>query len=125
MKRIFTLLILAVATASFTTFSPIDDVIAALRSGNAAQVAKYFDNSVEMTLPGKNSSFSKTQAEVVLKDFFSNNPVKGFDVIHKGENGGNEYCIGTLSTKNGSYRTTIYMKQRGDMQVIQELKFER
>jgi len=50
--------------------------------------------------------------------------VKSFDVIHKGENAGSQYCIGTLVTKGGSFRTTIFMKQKGDQQVLQELRFE-
>ena len=95
-----------------------------MKSGNAAQVARFFDNSVEISMPDKSNSFSKTQAEIVLKDFFNNNPVKGFEVIHKGENAGSQYCIGTLLTKNGSFRTTIFMKQKGDAQVLQELRFE-
>jgi hypothetical protein len=60
----------------------------------------------------------------VLKDFFGNYPVKNFETIHKGENAGSEYCIGTLVTKNGSFRTTIFMKQKGEGQVLQELRFE-
>lgn len=124
MKRICTVLILGLALASFSRFVGIDDVIAALKSGNASQVAKYFDNTVEISLPDKSNSYSKSQAELVLKDFFSNNGVKGFEVIHKGENAGSQYCIGTLQTKNGSYRTTVFMKQKGDTQVLQELRFE-
>lgn len=125
MKKIFTLLTVAFIAASFSYLQSIDVVVAAIKSSNASQVAKYFDNTVEMTLPGKSNSFSKAQAEVVLKDFLANNPVKDMVVIHKGENSGNQYYIGTLVTKAGNFRTTIYMKQRGDAQVLQELKFER
>ena len=46
-------------------------------------------------------------------------------MIHTGNNAGSQYCIGTLQTKNGTFRTTIYMKQKGDKQVLQELKFEK
>jgi len=99
-------------------------VIAAMKSGNATTVAKYFDNSVEISMPSKSNSYSKSQAELVLKDFFASNSVKSFDIIHKGENAGSQYCIGTLQTKNGTYRTTIFMKQKGDRQVLQELRFE-
>jgi Domain of unknown function (DUF4783) len=125
MKRIFTLLSLVILSASFSIAQSIDVVVAAIKGSNAAQVAKYFDNTVEMTLPGKSNSFSKAQAEVVLKDFLANNQVKDIVAIHKGENSGNQYYIGTLVTKAGNFRTTIYMKQRGDAQVLQELKFER
>ena len=124
MKHFFTFSILVAFLSSFTIYAGIDDVIAAMKSGNSGTVAKYFDNSVAISMPDKSSSYSKSQAELVLKDFFTTNPVKNFEVIHKGENAGSQYCIGTLQTKNGTYRTTIFMKQKGDTQVLQELRFE-
>lgn len=124
MKQLFTLSILTALFSSFALFIGIDDVISAMRSGNSNQVAKYFDNNVEISMPDKSNSYSKSQAELVLKDFFISNPVKGFEIIHKGENAGSQYCIGKLITKNGDYRTTIFMKQKGTGQVLQELRFE-
>lgn len=127
MKRFFTfvpLLIGLLTLSSFTFKVGIDEVIAAMQTGNAAQVARYFDNSIEISMPDKSNSYSKSQGELVLKDFFASNPVKGFEVLHKGENAGSQYCIGKLTTKAGVYRTTIYMKQKGDQQVLQELRFE-
>ena len=124
MKRIFTLLTVTAILTSFTFSSGIDDIVNALREGNAAQVARYFDNTVEITLPDKTNSYSKSQAEMILRDFFMTNSIKGFDIIHKGENAGSQYCIGTLFTKVASYRTTIFMKQKGDRQTLQEIRFE-
>ena len=124
MKRFFTILSLGAILSSFTIFSSIDEVITAMKTGNAADVARYFDNTVEINMTGKSNGYSKSPAELVLKDFFTSNGVKGLDVIHKGENSGSQFCIGTLSTKNGNYRTTIFMKQRGDKQVLQTITFE-
>jgi hypothetical protein len=128
MKRIFTFLAIA---AFFSSFQPIqgqsiNEVVTALKSGNASQVAKYFDNTIDLNLPGKSGSisYSKSQAELVLKDFFVTNGVKGFDVKHAGGNSGDQFSIGTLVTRNGSFRTTIFMKQRGDVQVLQALNIE-
>ena len=124
MKQIFTILTLGILLNSFTFFSSIDEVISAMRVGNAANIANFFDNTVEINLPDKSNAYSKSQAELVLKDFFNANQVKNFEVIHKGENAGSQFCIGTLVTKTGTYRTTIFMKQRGDKQVLQEITFE-
>jgi hypothetical protein len=124
MKQIFTLLTISVLMTASTVFSSIDEVIAAMKTGNAAEVARFFDNTVEINMPDKSNSYSKSQAQLVLKDFFSSNGVKSFTVIHKGENSGSQFCIGTLVTKNASYRTTIFMKQKGDKQVLQGITFE-
>ena len=125
MKQFFTLLTIGAVLSSFTVFSSIDEVITAMKAGNASDVAKFFDNTVEINMPDKNNSYSKSQAELVLKDFFNSNGIKSFDVLHKGENSGSQYCIGTLVTKNGSFRTTIYMKQKGDRHVLQTITFEK
>jgi Domain of unknown function (DUF4783) len=124
MKRFFTLLTVGTLLSSFTVFSSIDEVITAMKAGNSAEVARFFDNTVEINMPDKTNDYSKSQAELVLKDFFSSNTVKGFTVIHKGENSGSQYCIGTLVTRTTNYRTTIFMKQKGDRQVLQKITFE-
>jgi hypothetical protein len=124
MKRFFTLIVIVFFAASFTVALSIDEVVLAIKSGDASAVSRHFDNTVELTMPDKSNNYSKGQAVMVLKDFFSTNGVKDFQVIHKGENAGSQYCIGTLVTKTGSFRTTIFMKQKSEKQVLQEIRFE-
>ena len=125
MKKIFTILAAFVALSSFIIITGLNDVVNAIKSGNAASVSKYFDNTVEITVNGKSSNYSKTQGEVVLRDFFANNAVKSFTLLHQGQSGGSEFCIGTLVTSNGNFRTTLNLKQKGDKQTLQEIKFEK
>lgn len=110
---------------SFLVSVSFTEIINAIKSGNASQVARFFDTTVEITFPGKSNSYSKSQAELVLRDFFSKNPTKNFQVIHKSDSEGSQYCIGNLETINGIFRTTIYLKQKGEKQLIQELRFEK
>ena len=125
MKLFFTLLASVLILSSFSIKSEgIEVVVNALKTGNAQKVAVHFDNTIEITLPQKSNSYSKSQAEMILKDFFYINTVKDFVVIHKGENAGSQYCIGTLVTKNANYRTTVFMKQKGSSQLIQEIRLE-
>ena len=109
---------------SFTPFYSVDDVVTAMRNGDASQLSKYFDSRVDISLPGKSDNYSKSQAEMILKDFFSSNEVKNFQVKHKGEQNGSQFCIGLLQTRTGNYRTKFFMKQKGSEQLVQELGFE-
>lgn len=109
---------------SFRFLGILDDVIGAMKAGSSDQLAKYFDNVVEITMPDKSNSYSKSQAEMIMKDFFNNYKVKSFDVLHKGDNGSSNYCIGNLQTKDGKFRTTLFVKQRGDKQYLQEIRIE-
>jgi len=124
MKRFLLICSAALLLVSFTALVGINEVITGIKAGDAAQVAKHFDNTVEITLPEKSNSYSKSQAELILRDFFANNPVKSFTLLHQGDNAGSQYCIGTLVTKTATYRTMIYMKLKGDKQLLQEIRFE-
>jgi uncharacterized protein DUF4783 len=102
----------------------IDQVIGAMKEGKASEVGRYMDDNIELTLPDKSNSYSKAQAIEVLKDFFDNNEVKGFELKHKGSQSGDEFCVGTLQTKSGNYRTTIFMKSKTGKNLIKEIRFQ-
>lgn len=126
MKAILALLLVssAVVLTSFGQHKSIEEVIGAIRSGNATELSKYFDENVEVTLPVKSDSYSKAQAQMILKDFFANNDVKGFELKHKGDSPGGHYCIGTLQTKSGNFRAHIFMKTKGTKDLVKELRFQ-
>src|SRR5829696_10043461 len=90
MKKIITLTCAALffVVSSFAQAGGVDDVIKALRNGNAAELARYVDNNIELALPSKTDNYSRQQAVVILQDFFTNNVITGFDPKHRGDNGG-------------------------------------
>ena len=124
MRNIILSIALLVAFTSFSAAS-FEGVIKAIQAGDAAQVAKYFDIAVEISLPGKSNSYDKLHGEATLREFFSAHEVKDFEVLHKSENAGSKYCIGNLKTVNGNFRTTIFMQEKGGADVVQEIRFEQ
>lgn len=126
MKKIFTLVCASffLLLSAFRAAGQTDDVINALRSGNASSLSKYIDDNVEISLPTKSDSYSRSQAVVILQDFFSNSGVRSFDTKFKGNNGGNEFCVGTLQTRSGNYRTTFLMAGRNGKQLVKEIRFQ-
>jgi Domain of unknown function (DUF4783) len=125
MKSLLTslLVVATVVMSSFAQPSVIDEVIGTLRSGDADGLSKYFDDNVQLALPVKSDSYSKAQAQVILKDFFGNNSVKGFELKHKGDSPGGHYCVGTLQTKSGNFRAHVFMKSKGSKEVVNEIRF--
>ena len=126
MKAIFTSFLVGclVVFSSFAQTGSMDAVIGALHAGNASELSKYFDDNVELTMPVKSDSYSKAQAQVIVKDFFANNGVKNFKFLHKGDAPEGNYCIGTLQTKSGNFRTTVFMKIKGSKEVVKQIKFQ-
>ncbi len=127
MKTLFTFLLAGsvMLLSSFEQNSSIDAVIGALRSGNSSQLSGYFDDNVELTLPDKSDSYSKAQAQLIVKDFFTNNGVQGFELKHKGgDTQGAHFCIGTLKTNAGNFRTNVFMKLKSGKEVVKEIRFQ-
>lgn len=121
----FAMLLGLIAIFSFIAQSSnLDEVIGALKDGKASELGKYLDDTVELTLPEKSNNYSKAQAVLVLKDFFDNNEVKTFEVKHKGDQNGGQYCVGTLQTKSGNYRTTVFMKVRDNKDYVKAIRFQ-
>lgn len=127
MKKYFGSLsiVLAVVCCSFVNTVEMDNVLVALKSGNASQLSKYFDDRVDISLPDNADNYSRTQAEMIMRDFFHKNSVRSFELRYKSENAETNYCIGTLQTNGGKYRTTLFMKQKGDKQYLQDLRFQK
>ena len=106
---------------------PVDAVTKALQSGNATEVAKQFDKVVDITINNEQATYSKSQAEMVLKNFFSANAVSSFSPKHKGSPSDNNsvYLIGDLTTKDSKkFRIYLYFKKKSGSLLLQELRFE-
>ena len=103
-----------------------DEISNAIRSGDSRQVSTFFGSSLDMTIGNQEDVYSKAQAELILRDFFSKNSPKTFTVNHKGSSKeGTLYAIGTLTTMNGkSFRTSFYLKSSGGKYILQELRIE-
>jgi hypothetical protein len=125
MGRFLRLIFLFAVLFSLTSFeATVEEILGAFRNGDALKISRHFDSFVEITVHDKSHSYSRTQAEVVLKDFFTTNNVRNFTIIRRVNSNNGEYCVGTLNTRLGEYRTTILFKNKGDRKLIQELRFE-
>jgi len=121
------LLILVTYTSVFSQSGVLNSIVAALKSGDVAGVSKFMDNVVDITMNNNQSTYSKTQAEMVLRDFFGKNAPKNFNLEHTGNSADQTsfYSIGYLLTSGGKYRIYIFLKQKNNTYVLQEMKFEK
>ena len=126
MKRFITLGVSAlfILLTSFNINKGLEDVISALSSGNANELARYVDDNIEIGLPDKSDTYGKAQAVMIFRNFFATHGVRSFEVKHKGDNGGKQFCVGTLYTRNGNFRTTVFMTTRNGVQLVKEIRFQ-
>ncbi len=99
----------------------------ALSSGDAATLASYFDESVEVTILNEVDIYSQKEAKQVVQSFFDAQKPKNYAQVHEGtsKGKGGQYCIGNLTTNNGKYRVYLYLMKSGSKYLIQEIRFEQ
>ncbi len=127
MKKFILIVSLFFAASAHSMIFPgvAENITAAIKVGNSKELAKYFAPNVELVIGSKSGSYSKAQAEMMVKDFFSKNPVKDYQVMHQGTSQDNSlYTIGDLTSTTRSYRTYYLLRKSGDTYAIHQLRFE-
>ncbi len=102
-----------------------DDIILALKTGNAKELTKYFDTTIELVVANKENVYSKSQAEIILRDFFQQHTPENFILIHEGGKENSRYAIGNLMTNKGMYRIYFLFKGNKDLSLIHQLRIEK
>ena len=104
----------------------INNMRAALKTGSSREFVKNFNNMVELNFEGEKSNYSRSQAELVLKEFFKKYPPIDFQYIHKGSSKqGLTYVIGKYTFEDGSFRVWILIKKFGDDYLVDSIDFSR
>jgi hypothetical protein len=120
---IFFLVSTQVISSNATTVPEV--IINAIKGGNAKELAKYFNQNIELVILTEENVYSKTQAELILKDFFSKNTPSDFTILHQGGKESAQYAIGSLKTSTGNYRIYFLLKIKTDQPFIHQLKIEK
>lgn len=94
------------------------------QKANASTISSYFDTTVELAIENTQASYSKAQAEQILKRFFEKHQVSSYKKIHEGKKSDTVFVVGELLTKNGKYRTYYVLKDKNGTQRIQQLRIE-
>ncbi len=125
--KLFKAILLFTAISSFSARADIyDELAVAIRAGDAHQLATHFDSKVDLALSTVEDVYSKAQAELLIKDFFSKNPPKSFNLVHKGSSKeGTLFAVGTLNCTNGkTFRVSFVLKTVRGVNILQEFRFE-
>ena len=102
----------------------VQQVKLVLEVGNANELSKFLNDKVDLNINGKEGTYSHSQAEGVLKNYFKENPPKSFQINHEGASeNGLIYAIGEYQTVDSSFRVWIRLKKINDQFKIHEMSF--
>ena len=110
---------------AFCQADPSSAIIDAFRKGNSSELGKYFNEMVDLNIPGFKDSYSKTQAERIIKDFFSNNPVAEVSVNRDGNYpDGSKYTMGSMTIAGKKYSLFFLLRKSNGEYRIHQLNFQ-
>jgi hypothetical protein len=96
----------------------------AIKAGNASELAKYMNSTIELLLLDKEDFYKKNVAETILKDFFSEYQTKDFTIRHQGAKNDAQYAIGNLKTEKGDFRVYFLLKKVDQELLIHQIRIE-
>lgn len=106
---LFTHLFVGLAQEKNTT------IINAFQKGSSKALSTFLGKMVEIRFDNRKKDFSKSQAEIVLANFFKSNPVKSFKLQKENKiDAKNSFLIGTYTSINNQFSVLIKGKEQDD-----------
>lgn len=110
---------------TFNVYAQLPDAInSALKNGNSVELANHFNTEIELIVLDSENVYSKSQAQMILKDFFKENSVENFVIKHQGDKENMNYVIGDLITEKDTFRISIILKTINNQLLIHQLRIE-
>ncbi len=103
----------------------LDPVIEKINAADASGLATFFSMTVELKLPDHEGTFSASQGEMIMKDFFKKYPPDSFSAIQKGTTDNiSRFAICEYFTGSSKYQVYLYMRKDNEKFLVQKIKFE-
>jgi hypothetical protein len=96
----------------------------AIKAGNAQELSKHLNSTVELLLLNKEDFYKKNVAETILKDFFMEYKTTDFIIRHQGAKNDAQYAIGNLRTSKGDFRVYFLLKKVNQELLIHQIRIE-
>jgi hypothetical protein len=115
MRKILLVVSLLCSFSVFAQQSDTEAVVKAFKTANADEIAKYFDEYIDLKLLDKDEvkNIGRHQAGMALKAFFEEYNIKGFDKGSDREIGNTLYITGKLTSTGKAYNATVMLKAKG------------
>ena len=117
------LLLVCLQSKAQTIFAPMKE---AVKAGDASELAKYLNTSIDLNLEGEVNTYSKAQAEFVLRDFFKKHVPTDFSIVHTGSSkGGLQFAIGKYQSGADNYNVLMRVREVDKVFLIHEMSFTK
>lgn len=122
---LFILLSLVCLTYAQENPDPLDPVIKALEDANAKSLATYFNVTIEMKVPDHEDTYSSSQGEMIMKDFFKRYPASSCTTVQKGNTDNtSRFAICDYFSGQTHFQVYLFLKKEQENFQVHKIKFE-
>jgi hypothetical protein len=126
MGLIYSVIASLILSLTYQTDVPYGALEKAFSSNNSTDIIQFGKEKVLMNVLGKEGAYRKSQAGLVLKDFFTKKPCDSFKFIFKSkESSDGCFAIGNYESKSETFRVTIHFKKESGVYKIESLAIEK
>lgn len=103
-----------------------DKMVKLFSQGKSEEISVYFNSSIQLTTPGKDGVYSRSQAKMILAEFFDgNSPTQAALKSRGNSDNGAQYIVIDLMTSKDGFKVNIFYRGSGNNMRIHELKIEK
>lgn len=104
---------------------PVEKTVTLLKQNSIKELVKTFAPNIELTVLTEEGVYSKEQAETILTNFFTKNPIVAIKIIHRVDsNPQYMFAVCSLTTRSGNFRTSFTFRSSNGSFVVSELRIE-
>ena len=109
----------------FNNLNSLEDLITSLEIRSSEEISNYFDSDSEIIINEKVSKGNKFQLTKTLDNFFTENNLRDFKIIHKGDSQNNIfYMLAEYSSNDDIYKVFLTLLKAEKKYVIQKFKID-
>ncbi len=123
LSAVVVILVLTVSASDDPSLIP-EGISVSVEDGDCKELAKFFNNNIELVIIDSEDVYSKSQAELIMKDFFSKYPPDDFDILHEGGREASRYAIGKLVSGDNVFRVYFLLNKVEDELKIHQMRIE-
>lgn len=119
-RKLVLLLLLIIGSTSIMAQNETEAVVQNLQTANFNNLLSFWDNQVEVNMPdiAGLKQFNAREANELLKSFFTNNSILGFEKSAARKVGNTVYLTGKLISNTTKYNITMLLQQSKNNFVI-------
>ena len=109
----------------FNNLNSLEDLITSLEIRSSEEISNYFDYDSEIIINEKVSKGNKFQLTKTLDNFFTENNLREFKIIHKGDTQNNIiYMLAEYSSNDDIYKVFLTLLKAERKYIIQKFKID-